>query len=102
MESSCAKEDKDSYKFQINDVEGLDLWAIIPLEESPDKNILGGFFNQICSLCPAVVECKPHIIVTRNNSVIIMGESRDTEDCTYAQSYCSPRFQGRINVNIEE
>lgn len=94
--------EKDSYKFQIGDVEQLDLWAILPLEDSPEKQVLGGFFQQICSLCPVVVECKPHIIVTRNNSVIIMGEERDTEHCTYAQSYCSPRFQGRINVNIEE
>jgi len=93
--------EKDSYKFQIADVEELDCWGIIPLEGSPEKVVLGGFFNQICGLCPVVQECKPHIIVTRNSSVIVMGESRDTEDCTYAQSFVSPQFQGRINVNIE-
>jgi hypothetical protein len=99
MESESAK--KDSYKFQIGDVEQLDLWAILPLEDAPEKITLGGFFQQICALCPAVAECKPHIIVTRNSSVLIMGESRDTEDYTYAQNYISPRYQGRMNVNIE-
>ena len=93
---------KTSYKFQIGDVEQLDLWAILPLEDAPEKQVLGGFFQQICALCPVVVECKPHIIVTRNSSVIIMGESRDTEHCTYAQNYISPVYQGRMNVNIAE
>lgn len=92
--------EKDSYRFQIADAEEMDLWAILPVEDTPDKNVLGGFFNQICSLCPAVVECKPLIIVARNSSVLIMGESRDTEDCTYAQNYISPVYQGRMNVNI--
>lgn len=94
--------EKDSYKFQIGDVEQLDLWAILPLEDAPEKQVLGGFFQQICALCPVVVECKPHIIVTRNGSVLIMGESRDTEHCTYAQNYISPVYQGRMNVNIAE
>ena len=93
---------KTSYKFQIGDVEQLDLWAILPLEDTPEKQVLGGFFQQICALCPVVENCKPHIVVTRNSSVLIMGEERDTENCTYAQSYSSPRFQGRINVNVEE
>jgi len=92
---------KTSYKFQIGDVEQLDLWAILPLEDAPEKQVLGGFFQQICALCPAVESCKPHVIVTRNSSVLIMGENRDTEDCTYAQNYISPRYQGRMNVNIE-
>jgi hypothetical protein len=92
---------KTSYKFQIGDVEQLDLWAILPIEDAPDKRTLGGFFQQICALCPAVESCKPHVIVTRNSSVLIMGENRDTEDCTYAQNYISPRYQGRMNVNIE-
>lgn len=92
---------KNSYKFQIGDVEQLDLWAILPLEGTPERQVLGGFFQQICALCPAVENCKPHIIVTRNSSVLIMGENRDTEDCTYAQNYISPRYQGRMNVNIE-
>ena len=94
--------EKDSYRFQIGDSEELDCWTMLPVEGTPDKNVLGGFFNQICSLCHAVVECKPHIIVTRNNAVIVMGESRDTEDCTYAQNYISPVYQGRMNVNIEK
>jgi len=102
MEYSSAKEDKDSYKFQIGDVEQLDLWAILPLEDAPEKQVLGGFFQQICALCPVVVEYKPHIIVTRNGSVLIMGEQRDTEHCTYAQNYISPVYQGRMNVNIAE
>ena len=102
MESNqIAKKDKDSYKFQIAETEELDLWAIVPLEGSPDKHTLASFFTQICTLCPAVENCKPHIIVTRNSSVLIMGENRDTEDCTYAQNYISPRYQGRMNVNIE-
>lgn len=94
--------EKDSYKFQISNSSILDFWAITPIEDTPEKVILGNFFQQICALCPAVAECKPQIIVTRNNSIIIMGENRDTEGCTYAQSYSSPRFQGRINVNVEE
>jgi hypothetical protein len=96
------EEEKESYKFQISNSSILDFWAITPIEDTPQRIVLGGFFQQICSLCPVVVGCKPHIIVTRNSSVIIMGESRDTEDCTYAQSYISPQFQGRINVNIEK
>ena len=92
---------KTSYKFQIGDVEQLDLWAILPLEDAPEKRVLGDFFQQICALCPVVENCKPHIIVTRNSSVLIMGEERDTENCTYAQNYISPRYQGRMNVNIE-
>jgi len=94
--------EKDSYKFQIAETEELDLWAVVPLEGAPDKHTLASFFTQICALCPVVVECKPHIIVTRNSSVLIMGEQRDTEDCTYAQNYISPVYQGRMNVNIAE
>lgn len=94
--------EKDSYKFQISNSSILDFWAITPIEGTPEKVILGGFFQQICALCPVVAECKPQIIVTRNNSVLIMGENRDTEDCTYAQNYISPKYQGRMNVNIEE
>jgi len=93
---------KTSYKFQIGDVEQLDLWAILPIEDAPEKVTLGGFFQQICALCSAVENCKPHIIVTRNSAVLIMGKNRDTEDCTYAQNYISPRYQGRMNVNIED
>lgn len=96
------EDEKESYKFQISNSSILDFWAITPIEDTPDKVVLGNFFQQICALCPVVVECKPHIIVTRNSSVLIMGEQRDTEDCTYAQNYISPVYQGRMNVNIEK
>lgn len=89
---------EDKRLYQMAYLEELEMYAFIPTKPIEDRRTAGNIFVQICSGCKFLEGCKPQMVVTKPEIVLVMGEGIGSEECTYTDAYIN--YEGKIAVSF--